>query len=155
MDEEARRYRVDEAHAYLERVRRMGADCEGMRQQVEDAKGRLYEVGGIDYAMQPGSPNANLDAIPNMVAAVQDAVASYVEQLASYEDERRLASMAVDRLADPTEARVLRLRYLLGWKWERICCEMSYSWQGMMSLRQRALCSYYDVLPHKNVHSAM
>lgn len=153
--DETTRYRADEAHAYLERVRQMGDDCAGMREQVEDAKARLYEVRGIDYARQPGSPNANVDAIPNAVASVQDAVAAYIEKLAEFEDERRLASMAVDRLADPSEARVLRLRYLLGWKWERICYEMGYSWQGMMSLRLRALSSFYDVIPHRHRESAI
>lgn len=44
-------------------------------------------------------------------------------------------------------AKALRLRYFCDWKWEHICMEMSYSWDGMMSLRRRALANYWEVMP--------
>ena len=31
MDEELQRYRADQAHAYLERVRDLGEDCAGLK----------------------------------------------------------------------------------------------------------------------------
>ena len=140
-------WRVEQAHAYLERVRRMGADCAGLRRLVEDARANLGAVRGLDYSRGGGSQTAGDDAIVNEIAAVQESVASYVAKLAEYEDERHRAAMAVDRMPDPTEARVIRLRYLLGWKWERICTDTDYSWQGMMKLRRRALLGFYEVMP--------
>ena len=148
-------WRVEQAHAYLERVRRMGADCAGLRRLVEDARANLGAVRGLDYSRGGGTQTAGDDAIVNEIAAVQESVASYVAKLAEYEDERHRAAMAVDRMPDPTEARVLRLRYLLGWKWENICVEVGYSYDGIMKLRRRALVSFYEVMPRDAIPRAL
>ena len=58
-------------------------------------------------------------------------------------------------MPDPTEARVLRLRYLLGWKWENICVEVGYSYDGIMKLRRRALVSFYEVMPRDAIPRAL
>lgn len=149
-------WRVEQAHAYLERVRRMGADCAGLRRLVEDARANLGAVRGLDYSRGGGgSKTAGDDAIVNEIAAVQESVQAYVTRLAEYEDERHRAAMAVDRMPDPTEARVLRLRYLLGWKWENICVEVGYSYDGIMKLRRRALVSFYEVMPRDAIPRAL
>lgn len=148
-------WRVEQAHAYLERVRRMGADCAGLRRLVEDARANLGAVRGLDYSRGGGSQTAGDDAIVNEIAAVQESVQAYVTRLAEYEDERHRAAMAVDRMPDPTEARVLRLRYLLGWKWENICVEVGYSYDGIMKLRRRALVSFYEVMPRDAIPRAL
>lgn len=149
-------WRVEQAHAYLERVRRMGADCAGLRRLVEDARANLGAVRGLDYSRGGGgTQTAGDDAIVNEIAAVQESVASYVAKLAEYEDERHRAAMTVDRMPDPTEARVIRLRYLLGWKWENICVEVSYSYNGIMKLRRRALMSFYEVMPRDAIPRAL
>lgn len=149
-------WRVEQAHAYLERVRRMGADCAGLRRLVEDARANLGAVRGLDYSRGGGgSQTAGDDAIVNEIAAVQESVQTYVTRLAEYEDERHRAAMTVDRMPDPTEARVIRLRYLLGWKWENICVEVGYSYNGIMKLRRRALMSFYEVMPRDAIPRAL
>lgn len=149
-------WRVEQAHAYLERVRRMGADCAGLRRLVEDARANLGAVRGLDYSRGGGvSQTAGDDAIVNEIAAVQESVQAYVTRLAEYEDERHRAAMTVDRMPDPTEARVIRLRYLLGWKWENICVEVGYSYNGIMKLRRRALMSFYEVMPRDAIPRAL
>ena len=148
-------WRVEQAHAYLERVRRMGADCAGLRRLVEDARANLGAVRGLDYSRGGGGQTAGDDAIVNEIAAVQESVQAYVTRLAEYEDERHRAAMTVDRMPDPTEARVIRLRYLLGWKWENICVEVGYSYDGIMKLRRRALASFFDVMPRDAIPRAL
>lgn len=146
MDEEYERYRVEQAHAYLERIRKSGHDCAGLRQQVDDARERAAGLKGIDYAAIKVASSVD-DAMGDAVARIFDSISEYVSALAQYEDERHEATMAMDRMDDATESKVLRLRYLCGWEWERVCVDMHYSWQGMMSLRRRALCSFYDYMP--------
>lgn len=149
MDEEYQRWCEEQAHAYLERIRRMGEDCAGLRAQIDDAYSRAAGVSGIDYAAVRVSASPTADAIPDAVARLTEQVRDYVADLAAYEDERHTAHMSIMAMADQTEARVLRYRYLLGWKWERICTEMDYSWDGMMKLRRRALADYYAVMPYR------
>ena len=52
-------------------------------------------------------------------------------------------------LDDPTEAAVLARYYLKGDCWERVCVDMSYSWQGMMAIQRRALLHVYPLMPYR------
>ena len=147
MDEEYRAYRADQAHEWLERIRRAGESCAALREQVEDARYRAAGVRGIDYSSARVSSSGGGDAMADAYASIQGAVASYAAALAAYEGERAEASAALGRMDDPTCARVLRLRYMLDRRWEEICVEMNYTYDGMMKLRRRALAEFWDVMP--------
>ncbi len=147
MEEELIRYKSEQAHSYLERIRKMGEDCAALELEVDDARTRASGVKGIDYSEVRVTTSRNDDAMVNAIESVKAAIRDYVVKLAEFTDERKKASDAMNLMEDFTEARALRLRYLLGWKWERVCTEMDYSWDGMMKLRRRALCSYHDVMP--------
>lgn len=148
MDEELVKYRSEQAHAYLERIRRMGDDCAALQAEVDDARERASGLTGIDYTRDQVDTTATDDAMVNAVESIKHAVRDYALKLAEYVEERKRASDAMMGMDDFTEARALRLRYLLGHKWELVCTEMDYSWDGMMKLRRRALCSYWEVMPH-------
>lgn len=155
MDSELERYKSEQAHVYLERIRRMGEDCAGLQEQIDDAYSR---VKGIDYSAVRVSSSPNADGIPDAVIALMDKVRDYVVDLSEYEDERHAAHKALMRMGDAVEARALRYRYFLGWKWEKVCTEMDYTWDGMMTLRRRALAHYWDVMPASErdpMHSAI
>ncbi len=147
MDDEFRQYRIDQAHEYLERIRKMGEDCAALQQEVDDARDRASGVTGIDYARDRVSTTPNDDGMVNAVESIRHAIRDYAVKLSELLDERKAASDAMNQMNDYTEARALRLRYICNWKWEKVCTEMSYSWDGMMSLRRRALCSYWEVMP--------
>ncbi|MBQ9002146.1 MAG: hypothetical protein IJ087_09865 [Eggerthellaceae bacterium] len=147
MDEEYRQYRIDQAHAYLERIRKMGDDCAALQQEVDDARDRASGVTGIDYARDVVSTSATDEGMVNAVEAIRAAVRDYALKLAELLDERRHASDAMNAMDDYTEARALRLRYICCMDWESVCVEMHYTYDGMMKLRRRALFSYWEVMP--------
>lgn len=147
MDEEYRQYRIDQAHAYLERIRRMGEDCAGLQQLVDDARERADGVKGIDYSAVRVSTSPTDEGMLIAVDAIKERIRDYVTALAEYEDMRHEASRSLMRMEDSVEAKALRLRYLCGYEWEAVCVDMHYSWQGMMSLRRRALTSFWEVMP--------
>ena len=148
MDEEYMQYRIDQAHAYLERIRKMGDDCAALQAEVDDARVRATGVTGIDYTRDLVKSSPTDGKMADAVSAIRDAISDYVVKLAEFTGERSRASDALMLMDDLTEARVLRLRYLLDWKWEKVCTEMDYTWDGMMKLRRRALLHAYDVIPH-------
>lgn len=147
MDDEYRTYRIEQAHAYLERIRKMGDSCASLQQEVEDARAKAEGVTGIDYSKDMVQVAANDDAMVNAIERIHAVMRAYTVKLSEMLDERKRASDSLNLMDDYTEARALRLRYICNWKWERVCTEMNYSWDGMMSLRRRALCSYWDVMP--------
>ena len=140
-------YRIDQAHAYLERIRKLGEDCAALQAEADDARERASGLKGIDYSKDKVSVSPNDDAMVNAIERIHATIRDYVVKLSELLDERKAASDALNLMDDYTEAKALRLRYICNWKWERICTEMNYTWDGMMTLRRRALNSYWDVMP--------
>lgn len=147
MEEELQSWHVSEAHDFLERIRRLGEDCAAMRGMVDDARARADGVRGIDYSAIRVSTSPSDGAMVEAIDEIRGRIREYVTLLAEYEGERARANDALTSMEDFTEASILRMRYLLGWKWERVCVEAGYSWDGMMKLRRRALESYWHVMP--------
>lgn len=147
MDDEMRAYRIDQAHAYLERIRKLGDDCAALQQEVDDARERASGLTGIDYARDRVSTSANDDGMVNAVVSIRQAINDYTVKLSEFLDERKQASDALNRMDDYTEAKALRLRYICCMDWESVCVQMHYTYDGMMKLRRRALCSYWEVMP--------
>ena len=145
--EEYANYKIDQAHAYLERIRKMGEDCAALQAEVDDARDRAGGLKGIDYAKDMVKSSPTDDAMVNAIDRIHAAIRDYVVKLSELLDERKAASDALNLMDDYAEAKALRLRYICNWKWERICTEMNYTWDGMMTLRRRALNSYWDVMP--------
>ena len=145
--EEAGRWKAEQAHGYLEEIRRAGESCAGISELVDDARSRASGLSGVDYAAPRTSSARGPDAIPDAVARIQEMAAAYVAELCAYEEARHEANASMLTMGDASSAKVLRLRYLCGWSWERICSETGYSWDGMMSLRRRALAEFWDVMP--------
>ena len=140
-------YKIDQAHAYLERIRKMGEDCAALQAEVDDARDRAGGLKGIDYAKDRVKSSPTDDAMVDAIERIHVAIRDYVVKLSELLDVRKAASDALNLMDDYTEAKALRLRYICNWKWERICTEMNYTWDGMMTLRRRALNSYWDVMP--------
>lgn len=66
---------------------------------------------------------------PGAVMALRD---SYVCLVGAIE-------RAVGGMEDPTELMVIRLRYIMGYSWTRICFEVHYSESQVKRIRRRAL----------------
>lgn len=145
--EEGIDWKVERAGSYLESIRRLGEDV-AAQQALADAQRELADgVRGIDYSALRVSTSPSGSQVEDALERIQSAVAEYCTLAAEYTDMRMEANRALCLMGDFTEARALRCRYLLGWDWERICVEMRYTYDGMMKLRRRALCSFYDVMP--------
>ena len=147
MDDEYFNYRAAQAHNYLERIRKMGEDCAALQAEVDDARDRASGLTGIDYARDRVSTSATDDGMVNAVESIRRAIRDYAVKLSELLDERKRASDAMNQMDDYTEARALRLRYICCMDWESVCVQMHYSYDGMMKLRRRALCSYWEVMP--------
>ena len=147
MTEEWERYRRAQAAKWLGHVERLGKRADTMRAEIEAERDAAAGLRAIRYDGMPKPPNAAADALPDAVARIQERIAEYEERLAAYERERWAAQDALAGMGDPMEYRALSYHYLLGWPWERCCVEMGYSYDGMMKLRARALCSAYDLMP--------
>ena len=148
MDEELQRYRIEQADAWLSKVRKLVAYERAMREAAETQYEMADGLRGLDYSRDQVSTSPTPDAIPNAVIAHDEAGDSLASIADSARERIAQAARALDSMEDPTEAAALTYYYIACVKWEEVCVRMSYSWDGMMTLRRRALTHAYDVMPH-------
>jgi len=148
MDEELQRYRIEQAEAWLSRVRKLVGYERAMREAADTQYEMADGLRGMDYSRVQVSVSATPDAIPNAVIAHDEAGDSLASIADSARERITQAAMALNEMQDPTEAAALTLYYIACRKWEEVCVELSYSWDGMMTMRRRALLHAYDVMPH-------
>lgn len=147
MTEEWERYRRGQAAKWLEHVYRMGLRVETMQREIDAEREAACGLKAIQYDGMPKAPTSTGDALPSAVIRIQERIAAFVEEMARYTDERGRAHDALSGMSDPLEHRALTYHYLLGYSWEECCVRMHYTYDGMMKLRARALCSAYDLMP--------
>lgn len=82
-----------------------------------------------------------------MVVRLHDLIQNYCAELACYVDEQNVAHACVRLMERPEYVQAITGHYLLGRTWERVCVDMGYTWDGMMTLRKRAVTAFYDVMP--------
>lgn len=147
MTEEWERYRRAQAARWLEHIRRLGTRVETLQDEIDAERDAASGLRAICYDGMPKASASDGDALPNAVIRIQERIAAFVEEMARYTDERGRAHDALSGMSDPLEHRALTYHYLFGCSWEECCVRMRYSYDGMMKLRARALCSAYDFMP--------
>lgn len=146
MAEEYERYKYDQARAYLEHVRALSCRTQALRAEVEAQRELADGVRAMRYG-EGGGGGVEADRMAETVARLQELVRGYCAELAAYVSEQREAHERVRLMDRPEHAQAITGYYLLGRTWERVCVDMGYTWDGMMSLRRRAVTAFYDVMP--------
>lgn len=145
--EEYDRYRYEKAREWLDYIRQLGIEVDNAQGMVESERAMLDGVRGIDYTREHVSGTHPTTDLADLVDRLFEHIRDYTASLAAYTDERRKAFEIIDKLPDPKERYVLSQYYLLGKTWNDVRAGLDYSWQGIMTLRKRAILSVFDVLP--------
>lgn len=139
LTEEQRKKRQQENEAkkeYLQSYKQYKQKAKRLEEQLEELRlGKMFPSVGMSD--MPGAHNqkdlsdymVQYDRIEtNIIKARKDAIIRYEE-----------VRQQIEQLEDENEKRVLTLRYLKSYGWERICVEMEYSWRQIHYIHSRAL----------------
>ena len=148
MDDELRRYRIEQADAWLSKVRKLVAYEKAMREAADMQYEMADGLHGMDYSRVQVAVSPTPDAILNAVIAHEEAGDSLVSIAESARERIAKAARALDSMEDPTEAAALTMYYIACRKWEEVRHELRYTEDGVANLRKRALLHAYDVMPH-------
>ena len=135
------------ARAYLEHVRGLALRVQTLQEQIERQRS-VMELSAAQYR-EASSPNAVGDALENGVIELQALIREFCAELSEYVAEQRAAHAALSHLPRPEYAAALTGYYLHGKSWEQVCVDTGYSWDGMMSLRRRAVPMVYELMPEE------
>ena len=101
-------------------------DLKAESQQILREIDRLADPRGVQIDGMPRGP-AGRDAMTGIVAKRLSLRRKYEAKLADLIAAQAEIEELIDGL-EPRERRLMRLRYIDGLKWEKVCVEMGYEW---------------------------
>lgn len=118
---------------YLDAKRRAKAILDEIR-DLEDLATKVT----VTFNDMPGGGGAD-DKLGIIVANIVDLKADMVTQAKTIKAEQQIVQAVIDAVDDPDQRHLLRLRYINGYKWERVAVEMNYSFRHTLRIHGAAL----------------
>ena len=87
----------------------------------------------------PKVTNMENDMIGNLLADIEDLINIYKEKELNLIKQQIKIEKAISNLEDPTDRNIVRLKYLDGHTWEKICVILNYSWNGIHKKHRKIL----------------
>ena len=87
----------------------------------------------------PKVTNIENDMIGNLLADIEDLINIYKEKELNLIKQQIKIEKAISNLEDPTDRNIVRLKYLDGHTWEKICVILNYSWNGIHKKHRKIL----------------
>lgn len=147
--EAVREYRIEESARYLERIHAMSVRLKGLNSTIEDLRHLVEGLRGQDYSKDRVRGSSDEDRLPSTIASIDELIAEREAVAHQFDAEIARALYAIDKLESPECASALEMHYIADLPWSFIGEQLSYSKPGMMDLRRRALCDFFDVMPKR------
>lgn len=147
MDEELRRYRIDVAARWLERVRALGIRVRVLESEIAELRADAEGLGAMDYTRERVSMSAPGDRMADIAARIFERLDDLVDERREYEGERARARGCIDALENPMHRDVLVMRFLNGERWSAIADALGVKLPTVYAWRRDALDALFDVMP--------
>lgn len=127
-----------DAKAYLRKIEL--ADVH-INNKLEDLQKLRTMVTKITATVSPVcvSGSGNQDKLGDAVAKIVDLQSEINSRIDSYVDLKREISAMLEQIEDPDQVKVLHKRYFEYKPWEKIACEMNYSFRNVCYIHGKAL----------------
>ncbi|WP_343342460.1 hypothetical protein [Terrisporobacter petrolearius] len=84
-------------------------------------------------------PEPEQDRLGELLGEIEELIDIYnVKQDKLFKQQIKIEK-CIDKLDNAKERNIMRLRYLEGHKWEKVCVETNYSWEGIHKVHRRIL----------------
>ena len=133
------------AKEYLLRYKLMTTKIETAERELADLREKRTAVAVNLDGMPHGSRHS--DRIARLAAEIADCEVEIVSMQFEALRVRREILRTLGKLSDPTDYKLLYLRYIQGYKWEAVAAELYYSYQWVSGhLHDHALDSLQHLL---------
>ena len=129
----------DKKKEFLRRYR----ECERREQEILEEIQRLRADKMFPSSVNDGMPKGSQQSdLSDYVVSMERQIGRLKRERLKKARTREQIDLAIRRMKNPDEQRVLRLRYLWGLKWEEVAVKMSYSWKQIHRLHSSALDNF-------------
>ena len=122
--------------AFLQKGYRINLEIETRQQVIDELKSTMDGLKGINYKIekvQGGTMEA--EHLTEKIAKIEELEKkiTYLHNLLYQINEK------IDSLENPNERLILRMRYILNFKWDSICDKMGYSKRQVQRIHDEAI----------------
>ena len=129
----------DKKKEFLRRYR----ECERREQEILEEIQRLRADKMFPSSVNDGMPKGSQQSdLSDYMVLLDEQIDRLKQERLEKARTRDQIDLAIRRMENPDEQRVLRLRYLWGFKWEEVAVKMSYSWKQIHRLHSSALDNF-------------
>ncbi len=121
----------------LEKFKKLDEEIDFLIKDREKQQSRLFSVTQKYTDDVSSSPQG--DKFADCIANIENIEIKVTEKIDSLVDEKAKIEKAIDNIKDRRYQIILKRRYLLGEKWEKISYEINISWQHCHRLHEKAL----------------
>lgn len=138
-----------DAKAYLRKIELLDAH---INNKLSDLHQLRTMVTKITATISPVavSGSGSQDKLGDAVAKIVDLQTDINKQIDEYVDLKREISAVLEKMDDPDQVKVLHKRYFEYKPWERIACEMKYSFRNVCYIHGKALQAVETILEGKD-----
>lgn len=136
---------VCDAKAYLRKIELLDAHINNKLNDLHTLRSLVTKITAtISPVCVSGS--GNQDKIGDAVAKIVDLQEDINRKIDQYVDLKREISAVLEQVQDPDQVKVLHKRYFEYSPWEKIACEMNYSFRNVCYIHGKALQAVEAIL---------
>ena len=114
----------NELNEYIEIKR----EIEMIEDKIEFLKEKKTSIKSMVITDMPRGSNSENDRLGILLGEIEELINIYNEKQIRLIKQQIKIEEAISILDDPIDRNIMRLRYLEGMKWEKICVEVNYRW---------------------------
>ena len=103
-------------------------EIEIIEDKIEYLKEKKTSIKSMVITDMPRGSNSENDRLGILLGEIEELINIYNEKQIRLIKQQIKIEEAISILDDPIDRNIMRLRYLEGMKWEKICVEVNYRW---------------------------
>lgn len=84
-------------------------------------------------------PEPEQDRLGQLLGEIEELIELYNEKEIKLMKQQKQIEDTIEKLEDSVDRNILRLKYIDGYTWERICVELNYGWNGIHKRHRKIL----------------
>ena len=114
-------------------------EIEIIKDKLEYLEEKKTSIKSMIINDMPKVTNIENDMIGNLLADIEELINIYKEKELNLIKQQIKIEKAISNLEDPTDRNIVRLKYIDGHTWEKICVILNYSWNGIHKKHRKIL----------------
>ena len=134
-----------DAKAYLKKIELLDAHINNKLNDLHSLKTMVTKITATISPVAV-SGTGSQDKLGDAVAKIVDLQEEINQKIDRFVDMKREISMVLEKVQDPDQVKVLHKRYFEYKPWERIACEMNYSFRNVCYIHGKGLQAVQEIL---------